>query len=69
MSGETIDPPGASDTLGSDDETGVDRVTPQAAATAIGEAVSARVEVPAQAPAETTDEAAQDTESDERRSR
>ncbi len=69
MSGETIDPPGASDTLGSDDETGVDRVTPQAAATAIGEAVSARAEVPAQAPAETTDEAAQDTESDERRSR
>ncbi len=69
MPGETTDPTGASEALRSDDETGADTVTPQAAATAIGEAVSARAEVPAQAPAETSDEAAQDTEPHERRSR
>ncbi len=69
MSGETTDPPGSSDSLGSDDETGADTVTPDAAATAIGEALSAPAEVPAQAADQTLDEAVQDTESDERRSR
>jgi sec-independent protein translocase protein TatB len=69
MSGKTTDPPGSSDTLGSDDETGADTVTPDAAATAIGKAVGARAEVPAQAPDQTSDEAAQDTEPDERRTR
>jgi sec-independent protein translocase protein TatB len=69
MSGETTDPPGSSDTLGSDDETGADTLTPDAAATAIGEALSAPAEVPAQAPEQTLDEAVQDTEPDERRAR
>ena len=69
MMSEETDRRGSSDTLGSDGETGAGTVTPDGAATAIGEAVSARAEVPAQAPDQTTDEADQDTEPDERRSR
>jgi sec-independent protein translocase protein TatB len=69
MSGETTDRSGSSQTLGSADETGADTITPDAAAAAIGEAVSARAAVPAQAPDQTLDEAVQDTEPDERRSR
>ena len=69
MSEEAVDPPVATDTLDSDDETGADVVTPEAAATAVGEAVSARTEIPAQAAAGTSDEAVQDTQSDEQRSR
>ena len=69
MMSEETDRRGSSDTLGSDDETGAGTVTPDGAATAIGEAVSARAEVPAQAPDQTSDEAAQDTEPDERRTR
>ncbi len=67
MSGETTDRPGTSATHAGDDETGADTITPNAAATAIGEAVSAGAEAPA--PDQALDEAVQDTESDERRSR
>jgi len=69
MMSEETDRRGSSDTLGSDDETGAGTVTPDAAATAIGEAVGARAEVPVQAPDQASDEAAQDTEPDERRTR
>ncbi len=69
MSEESTDRPGSSPILGSDDETGADTLTPDAAAAAIGEAVSARAEVPAPGPEQTLDEAVQDTETDERRSR
>jgi len=65
MSGETADLPGGCETLDGDDETGADALTPQAAATAVGEAVSARAEAPAQTPSGTSDEAVQDTKSDE----
>jgi sec-independent protein translocase protein TatB len=69
MSEETTDGPGSSPAPGSDDETGADTTTPDAAATAIGEAVSAPAEVPLPAPDQALDEAVQDTEPDERRSR
>lgn len=69
MSRETTDRSGSSQTLGSVDETGADTLTPEAAAAAIGEAVSAPADVPAQAPDQTLDEAVQDTKPDERRSR
>jgi sec-independent protein translocase protein TatB len=69
MSGESAAPLDASDTLDSDDETGADVVTPQAAATAVGEAVSARSEVPVQSPVETSDGGVEDTQNNEQRSR
>ena len=54
-----------------DDETGATPapVTPDTAATAIGEAVSAPNKLAAQAPAETSDEAVGNTEDDEHRTR
>ncbi len=68
-SGDTPAPLGASGTIRSDDETGTDAVTPQATATTVGETVSARSELPAQAPAEMSDEAAESTQNDEQRAR
>jgi sec-independent protein translocase protein TatB len=59
---------GSVDTAG-DDETGVAAPTPGSAATTVAEAVSARSEVPAQTPVETSDGAAEDAKSDEHRSR
>jgi sec-independent protein translocase protein TatB len=70
ISEENPVPPDASDVLGSDDdETSADEVTPEAAATTVGEAVSAQSEVPAQTPAETSDEAVENTQNDEQRAR
>ncbi len=74
MSEQSPVPPDASDMLGSDDyETGADEVTPEAAATTVGEAVSAHSEVPAQTPAETSDdtsnEGVENTQNDEQRAR
>ena len=70
MLGETPAPLGASNTVGSgDNETGVDAVTPETAATTVGEAVSVRSEVPAQTPARTSDEAVENTQDDEQRAR
>lgn len=59
---------GSVDTAGAD-ETGVAAPTPGSAATTVAEAVSARSEVPAQTPVETSDGAAEDAKSDEHRSR
>ncbi len=65
-SGGSPAPLGASDSLSSDDdETGADAVTPDTAATNVGEAVGARSEVPAQTP----DEAVENTQDDEQRAR
>ncbi len=70
MSEQSPVPPDASDVAGSDDdETGADEVTPEAAATTVGEAVRAHSEVPAQTPAETSDEAVENTQNDEQRAR
>jgi len=65
--------PDPSAMLGSDDETGADELTPDAAATTVGEAVSARSEVPAGTPAgvsdETSNEGAENTQNDEQQNR
>jgi len=74
MSEESPTRPDASDMLGSDDdETGADEMTPEAAATTVGEAVGAQSEAPVQTPAETSDdtsnEGVENTQDDERRAR
>ncbi len=69
-SGDTPASLGASDSIRSDDdETGSDSVTPQAATTAVAETVSARSELPARTPVETSDPAVESTQNDERRAR
>ena len=64
MSDDTEAALGGADSSDSDDETGADPATPESAATALGEAVSARND--SEVPAPTT---AENTENDEQRSR
>jgi sec-independent protein translocase protein TatB len=61
--------PTASSSLGvdGDDETGADPITPDGAATAVGEALSAAGDVPAQAPTGAAETAVENSEDDERR--
>jgi sec-independent protein translocase protein TatB len=54
---------------GVDDETGAEPITPDTAATAVGEAMSARGNAPAPAPTEASEQAVENTEDDEQRTR